>query len=180
MKRKNNNFAFRQSSRQAGFTMIELMVTIIIIVILSTVSVVVFQNHLKSGRDSLRKTNVDSVVTMIRLNRITEEKSNYDLSKAQVFGILNNKTINIPKAQSGHEYFYGYSAKKENFFIVVCGEAESEFFVEGTPAGVMAVRSKNPTDVCDGSSVPIKVRTAPLDLNTTETNIDAYTIYKLS
>lgn len=172
MNAKNKNFA--------GFTIIELVVVIIVIAMLSTIAIALFQNHLKRGRDSFRKSNVDTIATLVKLDRIKQEESGFDLIKPELLEVLRKNSINSIVSASGHEYFYGYSAKKEDFFAVVCGEVDREFFVEGTPAGIMAVRSKNAVDVCDGSSVPIKERPAPLDSNALNTDLDAYTIYQLS
>jgi hypothetical protein len=116
---------------------------------------------------------------LVRLDRVKQEKSNYNLNKIQVKEILNKNSINIIEAEAGKHYFYGYSAKKEDFFVVVCGEENLEFFVKGTPSGIIAARTKSADDVCDGSSEPIKERSAPLDNSAPDTNLDAYTIYQL-
>ena len=171
MNKKNKNLA--------GFTIVELVIVIIVVAMLSTIAIAVFQNHLRNGRDSFRKSNVDTIATLVKLDRLKKQASNYNLIKAEVRDILDNNSMNVISAESNKHYFYGYSEQKENFFVVVCGE-EDWFFVEGTPAGIMAVRSKDPAAVCDGSSVPIKERPSPLDMNVPETNLDAYTIYKLS
>ena len=160
--------------------MIELMVVIVIIAMLTTIAVAIFQNHLQKGRDSFRKSEVDTVATLVRLDRVKSEQNNYDLNKTQVFQILKKNSVHSLQAKADKHYFYGYSAKKDNFFVVVCGEENSEFFVKGTPEGIIAVRSVDPADVCDGSSVPIKERNAPLDPNSADTNLDSYTIYELS
>lgn len=46
---------------QSGFTLIELMVVILIIVILSTIGLVSFAQATKTARDGKRKTDVESV-----------------------------------------------------------------------------------------------------------------------
>ncbi len=179
---RNKMRTFKKISRkkQTGFTMIELIVVIVIVAMLTTIAVVIFQNHLKRGRDSFRKSEVDTISTLVRLDRVKKEKNNFDLNKNQVLNILKTHSISGIKVEGDYHYFFGYSANKNDFFVVVCGEEEPKFFAKGTPNGIIAVNSSNPLEVCDGSSVPIKERALPLDDNAMSSSLDAYTIYQLS
>ncbi len=169
----------KKTRKNTGFTMIELIVVIVVIAILSTISVAFFQNYLRKGRDSFRKSTVDTIATLVRLDRLKKEKDNFDLNKAQVLTILKNNSVGSVDSAVDREYFYGYSAQKDDFFVVVCGESD-EFFVKGTPSGMIAVRTQNPVDVCDGSAVPIKERASALDPNADSENLDDYIVYQLS
>ena len=179
MSGKTKKFVFQKISRQAGFTMIELIVVIVVIAMLSTIAVAVFRNHLQRGRDSFRKSTVDTIATLVRLDRLKKEEENFDLNKAQVLTILKNNSVGSVDSAADKHYFYGYSAQKKDFFVVVCGESD-EFFVKGTPNGMIAVHTQNPVDICDGSAVPIKERASALDPNADSKNLDDYIVYRLS
>ena len=174
-----SKLVFSPNLKQKGFTVMELMVIIVVIAMMSTISVASYKNYLEKGLDISRKTNIENFTKIIKMDRIVKNKNNFNLLKTQIINIGNNHSIEIPKAKDNKHYFYGYSAKKENFFLIVCGE-NNKFFVNGTTEGIKAANSVDSNIACDGSIAPIKNRAEPLSTDASENNLDSYTIYELS
>lgn len=54
-----------------GFTLVELMIVVALIVILSTIGAVIYINVLKNARDSIRKADISAISKALEVNRTT-------------------------------------------------------------------------------------------------------------
>ncbi len=59
--------------RELGFTLIELLIAITIIALLATIGVVTFGNVPKESRDSRRKSDIDTIATVLESNYATSQ-----------------------------------------------------------------------------------------------------------
>ncbi len=57
------------AGRQAGFTLIELMIVIVIIAILAAIAATVYTNVQKNARDSKRRADLDAIVKALEVNK---------------------------------------------------------------------------------------------------------------
>lgn len=64
------------SSKLAGFTLVELLVVIAIIAILAVVGITIFSNTQQGARDARRKADVDSIAKALEVNK-TANSSTY-------------------------------------------------------------------------------------------------------
>lgn len=76
-------------SKSAGFTLIELMVTIAIIAVLATIGVTIYSIAQKNARDARRKGDVDAITNALEANRPPGNSSYSSLSPSQ----FQNNTI---------------------------------------------------------------------------------------
>jgi len=123
------------TSRTAGFSLIELMVTISIIVLLSTISMVVYRQASLNARDSKRKADLETVRQALVLYktelgtypvRTTENQASFTavlgtLSDANYLG--NTSTLIDPKGSTDP---YGYRYYSDGTVFTVCVELETD------------------------------------------------------
>lgn len=164
----------------SGFTLIELTIVIMAISAASAILVITFKINIQISRDTVRKSNVNIVANTIKLNRIGQTDTEIKNSKSNIISILQSNLVSLPKAESENHYYYGYSAKKDDFFVIVCGENDEEFFVAGTNKGIIAANSVYAGNSCQKNLVPVKNRNYPMNKKAPNTRLDAYLIYQLS
>ena len=164
--------------KRYGFTLIELMVVLVMVGFLSTISVASYNDFMKKGRDSTRLVNVKNIAQIVKVDRASKNEGYYNLLKAQIVGIAQERAVKIPEPLGEKHYFYGYSAKKEDFFVAVCGE-NNEILAQGTIAGLKAVHSVDTEVACKTGEAPVKEQDI-VDENASAEDLDSYTIYQLS
>lgn len=116
MKNKTNFF-------KKGFTMIELLVAATIIIVLTTIGMVSYQNAAKKGRDAKRQTDLQTVRQALVLQKAdgvaypTGGSFSTIVGNLQSDGYLSSDPIIDPKNVS--PYVYAYSGNGTTFTLTV-------------------------------------------------------------
>lgn len=159
-----------------GFTIIELTIAILALSIVSVVLVFPFESNINMTRDVVRKSNVNLMANLIKLDQIFSDKK-YKIDKNEVLNIFRKNMVSLPKIESNNHYFYGHSAKKSDFFVVVCSESRENFFIAGTNGGQKDLDIIYPAKACKNNLIPVGERFVPV--KNSQNELDSYIIYQI-
>lgn len=134
--------------RSRGFTLIELMVSISIVAIISTVGMVVYGQAQKSARDSRRKQDLKSIQLALELYK---QVNNVYPVTTSLSSITPNYIASIPTDPKGASYVYVSN-------VNVCGNyGVNQFYYLTTILENSADPDRNEIKVyksCDGTAYP--------------------------
>ncbi len=106
----SKNVRPRRTSLRSGFTFIELLVTVTIIIIISVGGMVVFSGSSKKARDSKRRADLEKIRTALELfrqeNGIYPDIPNQNWSASPANGLLSRYLDTWPTDPSGTGYGY--------------------------------------------------------------------------
>lgn len=107
------------TKKKSGFTLIELMVSISIIVLLSAVGMVSFRNATRSARNGRREADMEMVRSALVLYRTDNSQypvgTDFDAMITDVSDYLSADTVSDPKDDA--TYFYSYSSDGATFTL---------------------------------------------------------------
>lgn len=125
---KKNRFCHRNPDVNSGFTMIELLVTASIIALLSTIGVTGFQAITKSGRDAVRKSDLEALRSSLEIYK--SENKQYPVSGACVVIAPNfqpNYIAKYPTPPKAPDYSYCYERLDPNVLTYrICARMEND------------------------------------------------------
>lgn len=102
-----NNLTIKQFDNSRGFTLIEVLVAATIISILSAIGVVGFQGATRSGRDALRKTDLEQIRSALEIYK--SENSSYPPANGCQADFITSGYINpYPADPKDPTYNYCY------------------------------------------------------------------------
>lgn len=162
--------------KQQGFTIMELTIAIMVVSIVSLFLVFPFGRNLDITRDTSRKSNVNLMANIIKLDQVSNNKKYY-IEKNEVLNIFRKNMVSLPKIESNHHYFYGHSTQKSDFFVVVCSESRENFFMAGTNGGKKDLDIIYPAKACKNNLIPVGERFVPV--KNSQNELDSYIIYQI-
>lgn len=120
-------------TKSGGFTMIELLVVATIMILLTTIGLVSFQNTSRNARNGKRKADLESVRSALVIYR--SDNGTYPVAGGQTLGnfdavvttlfnadYYSNPSLDDPKEDA--TYFYSYSSDGTDFNL--CATLESD------------------------------------------------------
>ncbi len=155
-----------------GFTLVELLVTIVITGILSSMGVATFHNHVFSANDASRLSVIRNATIIIKSDEFISDQVNFaDLDGDGIFGALDlvtvsdfksrmdNQDYNLPEFTDGHCYLYGYQARvanNEEFIIITkkendTGTGGAGFIFDGTQGAINQAKNVTSMNCATGS-----------------------------
>ena len=106
-----------------GFTIIELLVTITIIALLTTIGVTGYQAVSKSGRDALRKSDLEQLRSALEIYK--SENGSYPTATSVCIADLTSDYLNTyPNDPKNPTYKYCY-VRNSNLSYVLCAHLEN-------------------------------------------------------
>jgi len=163
--------------KKPGFTIMELAIVILVLSMILLFLVFPLKKNLDLSRNSVRKSNISLMASLIKLDQLPREKK-YNISKQEVLKIFRENLKTLPVIEADNHYFYGHSTKKEDFFVVVCSESRENFFVEGTQQAKQDLSVIYPAKACKNGEIPVGERFFPVR-NNSQHPLDSYIIYKI-
>lgn len=110
-------------SAQKGFSLIEILVSASIIALLTTIGVTGFQGISRSGRDALRKTDLEQIRSALEIFK--SEYGSYPDSSAECQADLSGQYINpYPEDPKPNNFRYCYQ-KISNLTYELCAHLEN-------------------------------------------------------
>jgi prepilin-type N-terminal cleavage/methylation domain-containing protein len=112
-------------TRQAGFTMIELLVVATILIVLTTVALVSFQPASRNARNGKRKQDIETIrqaLVLYRSDNGSYPSGNYDTMLTTISDYVDNTNIQDPKEDVTYTYTYSYNAVTQSFSL--CAKLE--------------------------------------------------------
>ena len=107
--------------QKSGFTIVELLVSITIIALLSTIGVTGYQAVSRGGRDALRKTDLEQIRSALEIYK--SENNRYPLAPTPCVADLNTSYINpYPKDPKNYKYCY---IQRSNLTYELCAHLEN-------------------------------------------------------
>jgi len=97
----NQGFTFISEVRKNGFTFIELLVSITIILVLTSIGMVSYQSANKGARDNKRKADLEQVRAALEMYR-----TDNDVYPAALSGLTTDYLSEIPTDPKGYSYYY--------------------------------------------------------------------------
>lgn len=93
-----------------GFTFIEILVVMVMIAILSTVGMMSYFGYLRSGRDTRRRADIESIRSALELYKSEDANASYPTTLTELDGSTGgSKYITLPddpKRSEGYAYIY--------------------------------------------------------------------------
>jgi prepilin-type N-terminal cleavage/methylation domain-containing protein len=113
---------------RSGFTMIELLVVSTILIVLTTIGLVSYQQVSKKSRDGRRKADMETLRQALVLYRtdVTAYPSSLNFSTmSPIQEYVSSVSMTDPKPSPHPQYSYTYDSSTRNFEVCATLEAET-------------------------------------------------------
>jgi prepilin-type N-terminal cleavage/methylation domain-containing protein len=106
----------------AGFTLIEVLVTVTIIALLTAISVVSYASVNRSSRDSKRLSDAQQIRAALEAYRADNVNHQYP---STLIALVGSYLSSVPQDPKSPTYNYSYSSSGTNYILTIYSEKEA-------------------------------------------------------